>query len=171
MKKAIRYYSANWEVRIKDFTRQCKNLNKIFSLGEEVIINEYLLGGDDFDSLQSYIFIIEFKIEVLAQCKSGILEARAPFLKSIGKYKNFVKNLLGAYGHDILKDSHLKEGVVLYQWGQYVAHHFVPTTKFNTMLTDRYSFFTSQCIHAEGVIDNFVNKWEQAKQILKNLEF
>lgn len=99
------------------------------------------------------------------------MEAHAPLLKSIGKYENFVKKLLGAYGHDILKDGRLKEGVVLDQWDQYGAHQFVPTTEFNTELIDMYSFFTSQCIHAEGVIDKLVNRWEQPKQIFKKYEF
>lgn len=69
MEKSIRDCVANWEVRIGDFTKKCKKLNKILALGEEVIKNEHLLGGDDFDNLQSYILIIEFKIEVLEQCR------------------------------------------------------------------------------------------------------
>lgn len=62
MEKTIRVCSTNWEVRIRDFMKKCKNLNKMLALGEEVIKNEDLLGGDDFGSLQSCIFIIEFKI-------------------------------------------------------------------------------------------------------------
>lgn len=90
-------------------------MNKIFALGEEVCKNNDLFGGDDFDSLQSYIFVIEFKIEVPEQCRSKILEARAPLLKSIGKYENFLKKLLGVYDHDILSHGCLKEGAMLDQ--------------------------------------------------------
>lgn len=36
---------------------------------------------------------------------------------------------------------------------------------------NRYSFLTSQCIHAEGVIDKLVNRWEKAKKFLKKSEF
>lgn len=52
-----------------------------------------------------------------------------------------------------------------------MAHHFAPTTEFNTRLMDKYSFFTSYCIHADGVIDKLVERWEKAKKILEKSEF
>lgn len=80
-----------------------------------MIKNEDLLGGDNFSSLQSCIFIIKFKVEFLEQRKAKILETHAPLLKSLSKYENFVKKLLGEYSNEILKDGHMKEDVVLDQ--------------------------------------------------------
>lgn len=135
----------HWERKLNIFYKQYEILNKILELGEDIIMKEYLLGGDNIGNLQSYIYILELKVEILQQRRKKMMETHPPLLGSIGRYQKFLENFLGIFGLGILSSGHLEEDNVLNQWDSYAVHHFAPTVEFSEELMDRYTYLVSQC--------------------------
>lgn len=108
-------------------------------------MEEDLLGGDSIENLQSYIYILELKIEMLQQYGKDITNSHLPLLGSVKKYENFVEKLLGIFGLGILGAGHSKEDNVLRQWDTYATRYFTTSAEFNVELMDIYTYLITQC--------------------------
>lgn len=73
------------------FSKQFQILNKFLHLGEEVIIEEDVVGRASCNNLQSYTYILELKMEMLPQYVKEVEDIRVPLLKMVLKYEDFVR--------------------------------------------------------------------------------
>lgn len=64
---ALASYSMQWEWKLSFFNKKFQILNNVLWLGTEIIMEEDLLGGDSCENLQSYVYILELKIEMFQQ--------------------------------------------------------------------------------------------------------
>lgn len=108
-------------------------------------MGEDLLGGDSVENLQSYIYILELKNEMLQQYGKDITDAHSPLLNAIKKYEKFVGQLLGIFGLGIVNVGFLEEDNVLHQWDAYVSRYFSTFAEFNVELMDGYAHLITQC--------------------------
>lgn len=77
-------------------------LKKIKDLGEEAIKKEDLLGGEDSNVLQASIDALEFKLDVVNQCRDKVLERHPPLLILFDEYEQYVVRVLGKHGLEVL---------------------------------------------------------------------
>lgn len=82
-------------MKVEHFHQTFQVLKKILQLGEEIVMEEDLLGGDSYENLQSYVYMLEPKIEILQQYIKDMTEIRDLLLREILSYESFVKDMLG----------------------------------------------------------------------------
>lgn len=63
-----------------------------------------LLGGEMVVNLQSYIDILELKMEVMEQGHIKVIKEHPFLLDTLDKYELFFTKLLGGHGHSLKQD-------------------------------------------------------------------
>lgn len=91
-----------------------------------MVIKEHLLGGYNYKNLQSYVYILELKIEMFQRYIKDMTKIQDPLLREILSYENFVMNMLGHFGLRIADTGIMDQQQVLNQWDAYEAQHLGP---------------------------------------------
>lgn len=136
-----------------------------------MVMEEDLLGGDNYENLQSCVYVLELKIEMLQQYIKDMTEIRDPLLREILSYESFVKNMLGPFGLRLADTTIIEQQQVLDQWDAYEAQHLGPTAQFDVTLMDRYTYLITQCQEVAGMVKELEEGRMHVDEVLKKYKF